>query len=64
MSVKERILALKLMEKAHSNPEIARDFEIRSRMVKRTKDYNQVGNQKKEIIYEKLVEQSTDQRRY
>ena len=46
MSVKERILALKLMEKAQSNPQISRDLGIRLKMVERTKNYNQIGNQK------------------
>lgn len=54
MRARERILALKIMEKTQSNPQISRELGIRLMMVKRTKDNEQVGNQKKGIVYEKL----------
>ena len=47
MSVKERIMALKLIEKIQSNPKISKDLGIKSMMVIKTKGINLIDDQKK-----------------
>ena len=47
-------MALKLIEKIQSNPQISKDLGIKLMMVRKTKGVNHFEDQKKGIVYEKL----------